>query len=91
MIPTWKQKLLCTGCAAVLAAGLVPMAAWGGATEEVSRRTPDVRRRDADERRGRQRRRRQNAGKTETEGGTQTSGHQHPHRRRPKRQRQRTG
>lgn len=34
MIPTWKQKLLCTGCAAVLAAGLIPMAAWGGATEE---------------------------------------------------------
>lgn len=33
MIPTWKQKLLCTGCAAVLAAGLIPMAAWGGATE----------------------------------------------------------
>ena len=33
VIPTWKQKLLCTGCAAVLAAGLIPMAAWGGATE----------------------------------------------------------
>lgn len=31
MIPTWKQKLLCTGCAAVLAAGLIPMSAWGGA------------------------------------------------------------
>lgn len=74
MIPTWKQKLLCTGCAAVLAAGLVPMAAWGGATEgsepenatTFAAETPtnDAGVSDDDA---------QNAGKTETEGGTQTS------------------
>ena len=74
MIPTWKQKLLCTGCAAVLAAGLVPMAAWGGATEgsepenatKFAAETPtnDAGVSDDDA---------QNAGKTETEGGTQTS------------------
>lgn len=40
VIPTWKQKLLCTGCAAVLAAGLIPMAAWGGATEGSGDVTP---------------------------------------------------
>ncbi len=74
MIPTWKQKLLCTGCAAVLAAGLIPMAAWGGATEgsepesatTFSAETPTNDAGVGDDGT-------QNGGKTETEGDAQSS------------------